>query len=71
VFRGETLRGMLLNAYGFWKMGQIMLIAAWAAFGGAALMLIVSMFGLVHLRCAAPESEVLPKLATRVQASAA
>ena len=23
VFRGETLRGLLLNAYGFWQMGQI------------------------------------------------
>jgi hypothetical protein len=71
VFRGETLRGMLLNAYGFWKMGQIMLIAAWAAFAGAALMLILSVLGLVHLRRAAAESEVFPKLATKAQVSAA
>jgi hypothetical protein len=71
VFRGETLRGMLLNAYGFWKMGQIMLIAAWAAFAGAALMLILSVLGLVHLRRAAPESEVFPNLATKAQVSAA
>src|SRR5215471_9104560 len=61
VFRGETLRGMLLNAYGFWKMGQIMLVGAWAAFAGAALMLILSVLGLVHLRRAAPESQVFPK----------
>jgi hypothetical protein len=71
VFRGETLRGMLLNAYGFWKMGQIMLIAAWAAFAGAGLMLILSMLGLAHLRRAAAESEVFPKLATKAQVSAA
>jgi hypothetical protein len=71
VFRGETLRGMLLNAYGFWKMGQIMLIAAWAAFGAAAGMLILTVLGLVHLRRAAPESEIFPKLATRAQVSAA
>ena len=71
VFRGETLRGMLLNAYGFWKMAQIMLIAAWAAFGGAALLLILSVLGLVHLRRAAPESEVFPALATRVKVNAA
>lgn len=70
VFRGETLRGMLLNAYGFWKMGQIMLIAAWAAFGAAIAMLILSVLGLVHLRRAAPEAEVLPRLATRVQVGA-
>src|ERR1700751_1744063 len=26
IFKGTTLRGMLLNAYGWWQMGQIMLI---------------------------------------------
>ena len=71
VFRGETLRGLLLNVYGWWQIGQIMLIAAFAAFGGALVMLILSGLGLAHLRRAAPESEVLPKLATRVQVNAA
>src|SRR6266487_4396592 len=47
MFRGETLRGLLLNAYAFWKMGQIMLIVAFVA---AAVLLIMSMFGIVHLR---------------------
>jgi hypothetical protein len=70
VFRGETLRGLLLNAYGFWKMGQIMLIAAIAAFTAAGLMLILSVLGLVHLRRAVPESEIFPKLATRVEVNA-
>lgn len=70
MFRGETLRGMLLNAYGFWQMGQIMMIAAWAAFGAAAIMLILSGLGIAHLRRSAPEQEVLPKIATRVQANA-
>ena len=67
VFRGETLRGLLLNAYGFGKMAQIMLIAAFAAFAAALLMLILSVFGIVHLRRVAPEAEILPKLATRTQ----
>ena len=67
VFRGETLRGMLLNAYGFWKMGQIMLIAAIVAFAAAGLMLILSGLGIWHLRRATPESEVFPKLATKVE----
>jgi hypothetical protein len=67
VFRGDTLRSMLLNAYGFWKMGQIALAAAWTAFIGAALLLVLSILGLVHLRRAAPEAEVFPKIATRVQ----
>jgi hypothetical protein len=71
VFRGETLRGLLLNAYAFWKMGQIMLIAAIAAFAAAGLMLILSGLGIAHLRRAVPESEVFPKLATRVEVNAA
>ena len=35
MFRGETLRGLLLNAYAFWTIGQIMFWAAIAAFAGA------------------------------------
>src|SRR6266704_3399480 len=50
VFRGETLRGLLLNAYGFWQMGQIMFIGAIVAFVAAAVMLTMSVFGIAHLR---------------------
>jgi hypothetical protein len=42
VFRGQTLRGLLLNAYGWWKVSQITYIAALCAFGLAALSLIGS-----------------------------
>lgn len=70
VFRGDTLRSMLLNAYGFWKMGQIALIASVVSYIGAGLLLVLSAFGLVHLHRAAPEAEVFPKIATRVQANA-
>ncbi len=39
VFKGETLRSMLLNAYGWWKVSQITYIASIASFslGGLAL----------------------------------
>ena len=63
LFRGETLRGLLLNAYAFWEMGQIMLVAAIAAFAAAGLMLILSGLGVFHLRRATPEAELLPRLA--------
>ena len=63
VFRGETLRGLLLNAYAFWKIGQIALYAAIAAFIGAAVMLLLSGLGLWHLRRAPADKEVLPSLA--------
>jgi hypothetical protein len=49
VFKGETLRGLLLNSYAFWKMGQIALYGAVAAFGGALLLLMLSLLGLAHL----------------------
>jgi len=70
VFRGTTLRSMLLEAYGFWQFGQIAMIAAIASYIAAGLMLILSILGFVHLRRAAPEAEILPRLATRVQPNA-
>lgn len=69
MFQGTTLRSMLLEAYGFWKMGQIALIAAWAAFIGAALMLILSILGFVHLRRTPPETELMHNVAAKVPAS--
>ncbi len=70
IFRGETLRGLLLNAYGFWEMGQIMLIGAIVGFVAAGVLLILSILGLVHMRRSEAESEVFPKLATKVEANA-
>ena len=46
VFKGEALRSMLLNAFGWWKVSQITYIAALAAFGLGGLTLIASVFGL-------------------------
>ena len=59
AFKGETLRGLLLNAYAFAKMGQIALIAAIASFIGAGVLLLLSLFGFVHLRRVDPDQEVL------------
>ena len=46
VFKGETLRGILLNAYGWWKVSQITYIASLIAFGLGGLTLLASLFGL-------------------------
>jgi hypothetical protein len=50
VFKGETLRGLLLNAYAFGTMATIALIAAIAAFVAAGLMLVLSALGVLHIR---------------------
>src|SRR6266536_2629240 len=61
MFRGETLRGLLLNAYAFWEMGRIMLIGAIVAFAAAAIMLIMSALGIAHLRRVPAEAEILSR----------
>jgi hypothetical protein len=58
VFKGETLRGLLLNAYAFGTMGKIAGIAAIAAFASAALMLLLSALGLMHLRRTPADAEL-------------
>jgi len=70
VFKGETLRGLLLNAYGWWQMGQLMLIGAWVAFGAAAALLILSVLGWVHLRRTPAEAEIFSGGTARVPAHA-
>ena len=59
VFKGETLRGLLLNAYAFGTMGTIAGIAAIAAFVAGAVMLVLSALGLVHARRTSPATEML------------
>jgi hypothetical protein len=58
VFRGTTLRSMLLEAYGFWQFGQIALYGAIASFTGAGLLLILSIGGLLHGRRVSAGQEV-------------
>ena len=70
MFRGETLRGLLLNAYGWWQMGQIMLISAFVAFGSAVVFLVLSGLGFWHLRRTTPQSEIFAKAPIKVGANA-
>ena len=59
VFKGTTLRGMLLNAYAFWQMGVIALWGAIVSFIGAGILLILSAFGLYHARRVSATAEIL------------
>ncbi len=68
LFMGKTLRGMLLNAYAFWRMGQIALVGAVGAFVAAGLLLVLSALGLWHLPRTSAEVQVLPQLGARSSA---
>lgn len=50
LFKGETLRGLLLSAYAWATVGTIAGYAAIAAFAAAALMAALVIAGIVHLR---------------------
>ncbi|GAA0568578.1 hypothetical protein GCM10010172_61060 [Paractinoplanes ferrugineus] len=63
LFRGETLRGMLLNAYAFWKFGQIALYSAIAAFAGALILLVLTGLGYRHARTVSPENQLFESAA--------
>jgi hypothetical protein len=69
IFRGTTLRGLLLEAYGFSVMGTVMMWGAIASFIAAALMAVLVGFGFAHARRTAPEKRLLQHKATVVAAS--
>ncbi|MFZ1063156.1 MAG: hypothetical protein WAN30_06755 [Acidimicrobiales bacterium] len=50
VFRGDTLRGLLLNAYAFGFLGIVALWAAIASFALALVMLVLTLLGVRHYR---------------------
>ena len=49
LFKGETLRGMLLNAYAFGTVGMIAQIASFVAFGAGTVMALLTLLGFWHL----------------------
>ncbi len=50
VFKGQALRGMLLNAYAFGMLGDIAIVASYVTFVGGLIFLILALFGFAHLR---------------------
>ena len=50
LFRGETLRGLLLSSFAWATIGEIAGIAAWVAFAGALVTAALVIAGMEHLR---------------------
>ncbi len=59
LFQGQTLRGLLLEAYAFGTVGMIAGIAAAVSYVLAAVMLILVLLGLWHASRTDSEAEVL------------
>ena len=60
LFMGNTLRGMLLEAYAFGTLGVIAGYSAIAALVGGVLMLLLSIAGLMHLRRTPRDATIYP-----------
>ena len=65
VFKGETLRGLLLTSYGFSEFGTKAAQAATVAYAASGLMFLLAIFGFIHALVtpktkafAAPEAEI-------------
>ena len=50
LFKGETLRGLLLSAYAWSTVGMVAGFAALGAFLAAAVMAVLSVLGIIHYR---------------------
>ena len=48
LFMGETLRGLLLNAFAFWTFGTIAIIGAWVMWAAALVLLVLAILGFRH-----------------------
>lgn len=50
VFKGETLRGLLLNAYAFDTMAMVALVAAFSSLFAGAVLAVLALLGFSHAR---------------------
>jgi hypothetical protein len=64
LFKGETLRGLLLNAYAFDTIATIALWGAIVCYVAGVIMLILTVLGFVHLRRSAGKEEIFAGKAT-------
>ena len=58
LFMGETLRGLLLNAYAFSIFGQIALYASYAAYAAAVILFVLALLGLRHANTVDPRQRM-------------
>jgi hypothetical protein len=69
VFQGTTLRGLLLEAYGFSLIAEIAKWCGFAAICLAGLLALLAVFGFLHARAIDEEEELLPPRASKGSAA--
>lgn len=69
LFKGETLRGLLLNAYGWWTIGTYALYAA-IGLAVAAFAVLVALAFEIYLWVREPKKFIAPVTAAKVRATA-
>ena len=50
LFKGETLRSIMLNAYGWWTVATIALYAGWFMIVAGIVLGVLAIFGFIHAR---------------------
>lgn len=50
LFKGETLRAMLLNAYGWWTVSSLVIFAGYGLIAAGALLALLASLGFIHAR---------------------
>lgn len=71
LFKGSTLRGLLLNSYGWWQIGQYALYAAIGLTVAAVAVLGAFAFELVSLLVARRQERTVPRTAPSLEAELA
>ena len=59
LFKGETLRSIMLNAYGWWTVATIALWAGYVMVAAGIVLLILAIFGFRHATRAAADVETV------------
>ena len=67
LFRGTALRGLLLNAYAFWTIGQIAGIAAIVSLIGGAVLAVLAVIGFIRVGRSRSSVERPTELGRRVE----
>jgi hypothetical protein len=60
LFKGETLRSIMLNAYGWWTVATIALYAGWFMIAAGIVLGVLAVFGFIHARRMGRREEAPP-----------